>query len=164
MSPTQKKRFAIVAAILIGVALSVGLMLKAISTSVEYFRTPSQINNGEYTRDQTYRIAGLVRKGSVQRLEDGVTQQFTITDCVEDVRIQYTGILPDLFREGQAIVTLGAFTKSVSENTASGSEPMMVASQVLAKHDENYVPSEAADAVMLAQANKCDDAPGAVKY
>jgi len=74
MSPTQKKRFAIVAAILIGVALSVGLMLKAISTSVEYFRTPSQINNGEYTRDQTYRIAGLVRKGSVQRLEDGVTQ------------------------------------------------------------------------------------------
>jgi len=101
MSPTQKKRFIIVLAILAGVSISVALMLKAISTSVEYFRTPSQIHNGEYTFDQTYRVAGLVRKGSVSRLEDGVTQQFTITDCVENVRIQYTGILPDLFREGQ---------------------------------------------------------------
>jgi len=107
--------------------------------------------------------AGLVRKGSVERLDDGVTQRFTITDCVENVRIQYTGILPDLFREGQAIVTLGAFTSAPGVN-APDSGPMMIATQVLAKHDENYVPSEAADAVMLAQANKCDDAPGAVKY
>jgi len=163
MSPTQKKRFTIVLAILIGISLAVGLMLMAISSSVEYFRTPSQIHNGEYTVEQTYRIAGLVRKGSVKRLEDGVTQQFTVTDCVQDVRIQYTGILPDLFREGQAIVTLGAFTSSSDTNVA-GVGPMMIATQVLAKHDENYVPSEAADAVMLAQANKCDEAPGAVKY
>ena len=163
MSPTQTKRFIIVIAILVGISLAVGLMLMAVSSSVEYFRTPSQIHNGEYTADQTYRIAGLVRKGSVERLDDGVTQRFTITDCVENVRIQYTGILPDLFREGQAIVTLGAFTSTPGVN-ALNSGPMMIATQVLAKHDENYVPSEAADAVMLAQANKCDDAPGAVKY
>jgi len=77
MSPTQKKRFTIVLAILVGISLAVGLMLMSVSSSVEYFRTPSQIHNGEYTTDQTYRIAGLVRKGSVQRLDDGVTQRFT---------------------------------------------------------------------------------------
>ena len=160
MSPTQKKRFAIVIAILVGVTLAVTLALMAVSTSVEYFRTPSQIKNGEYTLDQTYRIAGLVRKGSVERLEDGVTQRFTVTDCEEDVRIQFTGILPDLFREGQAIVSLGKFTTS---ETSDGSL-MMVANKVLAKHDENYVPNEAADAVMLAQANKCNDTDGPVAY
>jgi len=124
MSPTQKKRFTIVAAILLGVSLAVGLMLMAVSSSVEYFRTPSQIHNGEFTNDQTYRIAGLVRKGSVNRLEDGVTQRFSITDCVHDVRVQYTGILPDLFREGQAIVTLGSFTQNEKSQT------MLVAKQV----------------------------------
>jgi len=138
MSPTQKKRFIIVIAILVGISLAVGLMLMAVSSSVEYFRTPSQIHNGEYTADQTYRIAGLVRKGSVERLDDGVTQRFTITDCVENVRIQYTGILPDLFREGQAIVTLGAFTSAPGVN-APDSGPMMIATQVLAKHSTNYV-------------------------
>ena len=158
MSPTQKKRFTIVAAILLGVSLAVGLMLMAISSSVEYFRTPSQIHNGEFTNEQTYRIAGLVRKGSVKRLEDGVTKRFSITDCVHDVRIQYTGILPDLFREGQAIVTLGSFTQNEKKKT------MLVAKQVLAKHDENYIPEEAAEAAMLAQANKCDDADGPVEY
>lgn len=159
MSPTQKKRFTIVISIVVGVALAVGLMLKAVSTSVEYFRTPTQIHNGEFTSEQTYRIAGLVRKGSVIRLEDGITQRFSITDCINDVRVQYTGILPDLFREGQAIVTLGVFT-----TTENSSETMLIAREVLAKHDENYVPKEAADAVMLAQANKCDDADGPVEY
>jgi len=158
MSPTQKKRFIIVACILAGVSLAALLMLQAISSSVEFFRTPSQIHNGEFTNDQTYRIAGLVRKGSVERLEDGVTQRFSVTDCVHDVRIQYTGILPDLFREGQAIVTLGAFS------TTEDKKPLLVARQVLAKHDENYIPEEAAEAAMLAQANKCDDVDGPVEY
>ena len=89
-----------------------------------------------------------------------MTQRFTVTDCEEDVRIQFTGILPDLFREGQAIVSLGKFTTS---ETSDGSL-MMVANKVLAKHDENYVPNEAADAVMLAQANKCNDTDGPVAY
>ena len=154
MSPTQKKRFIIVIAILIGMSLAVGLMLMAISSSVEYFRTPSQIHNGEYTTKQTYRIAGLVRKGSVQRLDDGVTQQFTITDCEENVRIQYTGILPDLFREGQAIVANGKLNI----------DTVLEANQVLAKHDENYVPKEAAETMMLAQANKCNTVDGPVSY
>jgi len=154
MSPTQKKRFTIVALILFGVGLTTFFGLMSIQSSIEYFRTPSQISSGEFDSEQTYKVAGLVKKGSVERLQDGVTQRFDITDCEHDVTVQYTGILPDLFREGQAIVTIGKFN----------AEPALVATQVLAKHDENYVPNEAADAMMLAQANKCDSADGPIKY
>lgn len=154
MSPSQKKRLAIVSLVLCGVALATFFAILSMSSSFEYFKTPTQIKTEGFEAQNTYKIAGLVRKGSLNRLEDGVTQQFNITDCENDVLIQYTGILPDLFREGQAIVTVGRFDTS----------SMLVASQVLAKHDENYVPNEAADAVMLQQANKCDDAEGPVKY
>lgn len=154
MSPSQKKRLAIVSLVICGVALATFFALMSMSSSFEYFKTPTQITTEGVDQKYNYRIAGLVRKGSLQRLEDGVSQQFRITDCENDVLIQYTGILPDLFREGQAIVTVGKFDANV----------MLVASQVLAKHDENYVPNEAADAVMLQQANKCDDAEGPVKY
>lgn len=154
MSPTQKKRFTVVAAILAGVGLATFFALKAFQANIEYFLTPKQINDGEFQSDQLYRIAGLVKKGSVLTMTDGVTKRFDVTDCEYDVTVQYTGILPDLFREGQAIVANGKFDEGA----------MMVANQVLAKHDENYVPNEAAEAVMLAQANKCDTTEGAVSY
>ncbi len=154
MSPTQKKRLTVIGLVLLGMSVATFLALQAMQSSIEYFRTPTQLSTEGFTPEQTYRVAGLVRKGSVKRLSDGVTQRFDITDCENDVTVQYTGILPDLFREGQAIVTVGKF------NT----EPALMASQVLAKHDENYVPNEAADAVMLAQANKCDEADGPVSY
>lgn len=154
MSPSQKKRFIMVAVILVGVALTAFFALMSMQTSIEYFRTPSQINAGEFDQQQRYRVAGLVKEGSVSRLSDGVTQRFTITDCEHDVTVQYTGILPDLFREGQAIVTVGQFDPTTT----------LVAAQVLAKHDENYVPSEAADAVMLAKADKCKSVDGPAVY
>ena len=154
MSPSQKKRFAIVSLIIAGVGAATFFSIMAMQSSFEYFRTPTQIKTEGFDAKQTYKLAGIVRKGSVSRLEDGVTQRFDITDCENDITIQYTGILPDLFREGQAIVTIGKFNN----------EPMLIASQVLAKHDENYVPNEAADAVMLQQANKCNDTDGPVKY
>ncbi|MCL4159286.1 UNVERIFIED_CONTAM: hypothetical protein GTU68_051304, partial [Idotea baltica] len=110
--------------------------------------------DGEFQTNQTYRIGGLVRTGTVFTLDDGVTKQFDITDCEYDVSIQYTGILPDLFREGQAIVALGQIDE----------RRLLVANQVLAKHDENYVPNEAAEAVMLAQANKCNETEDSVSY
>ena len=154
MSPSQKKRFIIVAMILAGVALATFFALMAMQSSIEYFRTPTQINAGEFTQQQRYKVAGLVKEGSVRRLEDGVTQRFTITDCEHDVTIEFTGILPDLFREGQAIVTVGQFNTQTT----------LIAAQVLAKHDENYIPSEAADAVMLAKANKCNSVEGPVDY
>ena len=154
MSPSQKKRLSIVAMVLVGVSVAAFFALMAMQSSFEYFKTPTQVRTEGVEATQTYRLAGLVRKGSVKRLEDGITQRFDITDCEHDVTVQYTGILPDLFREGQAIVTVGRFNE----------EPALIATQVLAKHDENYVPNEAADALMLAQANKCDDTNGPVKY
>lgn len=153
MSPTQKKRFTIVAAIVVGVSLASFFILKAFQANIEYFLTPKQINDGEYQANQLYRVGGLVKTGSVSTLSDGVTKRFDVTDCEYDVTVQYTGILPDLFREGQAIIINGKFENST-----------MIANQVLAKHDENYVPSEAAEAVMLAQANKCNTTEGPVSY
>lgn len=154
MSPTQRKRFAIVAVIIAGVSGATFFALQAMRENIEYFLTPKQINEGDYAVEQYYKIAGLVKNGSVRTASDGITRQFVITDCEFDVAVQYTGILPDLFREGQAIVSKGVFNK----------ERRMIATQVLAKHDENYVPNEAAEAVMLAQANKCDNAEGPVSY
>ena len=154
MSPTQKTRLTIVSFIVIGVSIATFFGLKAFNANIEYFLTPAQINNGEFVTDQRYRIGGLVKKGSVSTDEDGITRVFVVTDCEADVEVNYVGILPDLFREGQAIVATGV----IDDNR------VMQAGQVLAKHDENYVPNEAADAVMLAQANKCDDTDGAVKY
>ena len=159
MSPSQKKRFAFVALIITGVGAATFFAILAMQSSLEYFKTPTQINTEGFDLKQTYKLAGIVRKGSVVRLEDGVTQRFDVTDCESDVTIQYTGILPDLFREGQAIVSIGKF-----DDEPNDSQAMLIASQVLAKHDENYVPNEAADAVMLQQANKCNDTDGPVKY
>ncbi|NND81916.1 MAG: cytochrome c maturation protein CcmE [Gammaproteobacteria bacterium] len=154
MSPTQKKRLKIIGLIVTGVAIAAFFALRAFQANIEYFLTPAEISAGEFEPGVSYRIAGLVQKGSVSTLADGVTHQFTITDCVDDVVVQYTGILPDLFREGQAIVSLGKLN----------ADKLMIASQVLAKHDENYVPTEAADAMMLAQASKCDNAEGPISY
>lgn len=154
MSPTQKKRFTVIALLLTGVGTTTFFALNAMRANIEFFLTPAQINTGEYQPEQRYRVAGLVKKGSLETQQDGVTKRFVVTDCENDVTIQYTGILPDLFREGQAIVATGMINP----------DRLLVAGQVLAKHDEEYVPNEAADAVMLAQANKCDNVEGSVSY
>lgn len=154
MSPRQKKRLIIIALLFCGTGLATFFALKAFQANIEYFLTPQQINNQEYTTGQRYRIAGLVKKGSVKTLGDGITRAFDLTDCENDVTVQYTGILPDLFREGQAIVATGTINP----------QRLMIAQQVLAKHDENYVPTEAAETMMKAQANKCDTTEGIVEF
>ncbi|MEO0368877.1 MAG: cytochrome c maturation protein CcmE [Pseudomonadota bacterium] len=153
MSPNQKKRMVTVVAVLFGIAIATLLALQAMRSSIEFFLTPTEVEAGELAPAQIYKIAGIVKKNSLTRLEDGVTQQFVVTDCEHDVRIQYTGILPDLFREGQAIISTGMFD----------AQNMLIAKQVLAKHDENYVPKEAAQAMMQAQANKCDTTEGPIE-
>jgi cytochrome c-type biogenesis protein CcmE len=95
---------------------------------------------GEAPRDHTFRLGGLVSEGSVQRQADGLTVQFDVTDTLKNVKIQYTGILPDLFREGQGIVALGRLRD----------DGVFVADEVLAKHDENYMPPEVADSLQAA--------------
>ena len=135
MTPRQK-RMVLVGLILVGVAGAVFLALTAFQKNLLYFYTPSQVVSGEAPKDYTFRVGGLVVKGSVKRTE-GVTVRFDVTDGVATVPVVFTGILPDLFREGQGIISIGKLT-------AGG---VFEASEVLAKHDENYMPPEVGDAL-----------------
>jgi cytochrome c-type biogenesis protein CcmE len=137
MTPKRKKRLLLIALMVAGVGIAAGFALKAFNENLMFFYTPSAIVAGEAPLDHPIRAGGLVTTGSVKRKADGLTVRFDITDNAETVTIQYTGILPDLFREGQGIVALGEL----------GKDRLFVASEVLAKHDENYMPPEVADAL-----------------
>lgn len=137
MNPVRKKRLIIVLAILAGMAATVGLAVFALSENINLFYTPSEIAAGNAPTDARIRAGGLVKEGSVQRNEDALTVSFVVTDGDADITIEYRGILPDLFREGQGIVALGRLN----------SDKVLVADEVLAKHDENYMPPEVEDAL-----------------
>lgn len=135
MTPRQR-RMILVGLILAGVAGAVFLALTAFQKNLLYFYTPSQVTSGEAPKDYTFRVGGLVVKGSVKRSE-GVTVRFDVTDGVATVPVVFTGILPDLFREGQGIISIGKLN----------GQGVFEASEVLAKHDENYMPPEVGDAL-----------------
>ncbi len=137
MNPVRKKRLIIVLAILAGMAATVGLAVFALSENINLFYTPTEIAEGKAPQDARIRAGGLVREGSVQRNEDALTVRFVVTDGDADVTIEYKGILPDLFREGQGIVALGRLNE----------QGVLVSDEVLAKHDENYMPPEVGDAL-----------------
>lgn len=137
MNPVRKKRLFIVLAILAGVGVAVALALSALQQNINLFYTPTQIAAGEAPEGTRIRAGGLVEQGSVQRDADALNVAFRVTDGVKSVTIQYQGILPDLFREGQGIVALGKVN----------SDGVLVADEVLAKHDENYMPPEVAQAL-----------------
>ena len=135
MTPRQK-RMVLVGLILAGVAGAVFLALTAFQKNLLYFYTPSQVAAGEAPKDYTVRVGGLVVQGSVKRSE-GVTVRFDVTDGAATVPVTYTGILPDLFREGQGIISIGKMN----------GQGVFEASEVLAKHDENYMPPEVGEAL-----------------
>ena len=137
MNPVRKKRLFIVLAILAGVGIAVALALSALQQNINLFYTPTQITNGEAPKDTRIRAGGMVAEGSVQRSGDSLDVQFVVTDFARNVTIRYHGILPDLFREGQGIVALGKLND----------EGVLVADEVLAKHDENYMPPEVTKAL-----------------
>jgi cytochrome c-type biogenesis protein CcmE len=138
MTPKRKKRLLLVLLIVAGVASAVTLMMKALNENINLFYSPAQVVAGEAPKGHTFRLGGLVAVGSVKREGDqGLTVHFDVTDEAEQVTIAYTGILPDLFREGQGIVALGKL----------GNDGIFVADEVLAKHDENYMPPEVAEAL-----------------
>jgi cytochrome c-type biogenesis protein CcmE len=120
-----------------GVAIAAGFALKAFNENLMFFYTPSAVAAGEAPVGRAIRVGGLVTTGSVKRQADGLTVLFDITDNAETITVQYTGILPDLFREGQGIVALGKLQDG----------NLFIADEVLAKHDENYMPPEVADAL-----------------
>ncbi|NWL78636.1 cytochrome c maturation protein CcmE [Pseudomonas taiwanensis] len=137
MNPVRKKRLFIILAILAGVGIAVALALSALQQNINLFYTPTQIANGEAPQDTRIRAGGMVEKGSVQRSGDSLDVQFVVTDFAKSVTIRYHGILPDLFREGQGIVALGKLN----------GDGVLVADEVLAKHDENYMPPEVTKAL-----------------
>jgi cytochrome c-type biogenesis protein CcmE len=142
MHPQRKKRLRLIVFLVVAVAIAVGLAMYSLSQNINLFQTPTQIANGEVQPGRTIRAGGLVVEGSVVRDAEGLGVTFKVTDGQSEVPIHYDGILPDLFREGQGIVALGQLqTSGVFE-----------ASEVLAKHDENYMPPEVQDA--LEQAHK----------
>ena len=140
MKPRHKRFIAIsVGVAALGVAAA--LVLSAFQSNLVFFFTPSQVAANEAPQGRAFRIGGLVTPGSVKRQPDGVTVQFVVTDTAKDIPVVYRGILPDLFREGKGVVAQGQL----------GADGVFRASEVLAKHDENYMPPDAAHAVEQAQ-------------
>jgi cytochrome c-type biogenesis protein CcmE len=134
LTKTHKKRLGLVLLIVIGISTTVALAISAFRENMLYYFTPTQIMAGEAPTDRVIRVGGMVNKGSVQRATENLQVTFQVTDYQHTLPIQYTGILPDLFREEQGIVAIG---KMQTNGT-------FLASQVLAKHDEKYMPPEVA--------------------
>jgi cytochrome c-type biogenesis protein CcmE len=139
MSPKQKQRLVVVSLLVLGLGTGVTLVLMALNENINLFYTPSQVAAGEVPANEHFRIGGMVTDGSVEKVEGALTVRFKLNDSVEEVQLEYAGILPDLFREGQGIVAEGKL------NNAG----VFVASQVLAKHDENYMPPEVEHALKM---------------
>jgi cytochrome c-type biogenesis protein CcmE len=123
-----------------GIGVAAALVLNAFQSNLVFFFTPTQVAANEAPRDRAFRIGGLVEEGSVQRDKDALTVRFRVTDTAKTIPVVYVGILPDLFREGKGVVAQGRI----------GPDGTFKASEVLAKHDENYMPPEAADALKKA--------------
>jgi cytochrome c-type biogenesis protein CcmE len=137
----RSRRKVLILAVVFGVSISTVLGLTAFEENLLYFYSPTQVKSGEAPKTHTFRVGGLVVDGSVKRAPDSLTVQFDVTDNEESMTVEYTGILPDLFREGQGIVAMGGFK----------SDGRFVADEVLAKHDEEYMPPEVAAALQAAE-------------
>lgn len=136
MNSTQKKRLGLIAGGLIICGAAAALVFNAFEENLVFFFSPSQVAAHEAPEGRAFRIGGFVLEGSVQRQKDGVTVRFEVTDTAHTVPVTYKGSLPDLFKEGKGVVAQGKLQNGV-----------FVADQVLAKHDENYMPPEAEKAV-----------------
>ena len=134
----RHKRLALAVGVLAAVGISAALVLNAFQSNLVFFYSPTQVASKEVPNSRAFRLGGLVEAGSVRR--DGVSVRFVVTDTAMTVPVRYEGILPDLFKEGKGVVAQGKL---------QGGE--FVASEVLAKHDENYMPPEAAEALKRAQ-------------
>ena len=145
---TRHKRIALIIGGLAVLGFVVALVLNAFQSNLVFFFSPTQVAAGEAPKGKSFRIGGLVKEGTIKREADGVTLRFVMTDTERDMTVAYKGILPDLFKEGKGAVAQGKL----------GEDGVFVASEVLAKHDENYMPPEAVkalgDAQQRAAANK----------
>ncbi len=132
MTPTRRKRLYLVLGILAGVAIAAVLALQAFRSNVMFFFDPTQVAEGEVQEGARFRLGGMVQEGSVQRVSGTLETRFVVTDFKHELNVTYSGVLPDLFKEGQGVVAHGRLN-------AGG---IFVADEVLAKHDEKYMPPE----------------------
>ena len=135
----RTRRLAIIVGGVASIGVAAALVLNALNSSVAFFFTPTQVSAGEAPKARVFRVGGLVKQGTLKR--DGMTVEFIITDTARDTPVRYTGILPDLFKEGKGAVAQGRLDDS----------GRFAATEVLAKHDENYMPPEAQHALDQAQ-------------
>lgn len=140
MNPIRKKRLYLIGMMVAGIGVAAWLALNAFDENLMFFYSPSEVVEGKAPTGHPFRIGGLVANNSVTRRSDGLTTAFDVTDNDKTVTVEYTGILPDLFREGQGIVALGQLNEG----------GVFIANEVLAKHDENYMPPEVADSLKTA--------------
>ena len=138
---TRHKRAALIVGSIAALGVAAALVLNAFQSNLVFFFTPTQVSAGEAPQSRVFRIGGMVQTGSVERQSDGLTVKFIVTDTAKEMPVMYTGILPDLFREGKGVVAQGKL----------GVDGMFRADEVLAKHDENYMPPEAQHAVEQAK-------------
>ena len=143
MNPTRKRRLIIVLVIVVAAALAVGLGVYALQQNMNYLLTPSQVQSGQAAGYKTFRLGGMVKAGSVQRSNTSLKTTFTVVDAGGAMPVEYTGILPDLFRDNQSVIATGHMDNA-----------RFIATQVLAKHDETYMPKELKDAMAKAHAQK----------
>ena len=132
MKPARKQRLLLIGIMVVGASLATAFALKSFNDNLMYFFPPKDVVAGKAPKDALFRLGGMVVKGTVERLGNGMTVRFKLTDYEKEVTVEYTGILPDLFREGQGIVAHGRLNP----------QGVFVAEEVLAKHDENYMPPE----------------------
>jgi len=143
MNPTRKRRLTIVLSILAAAAVAAVLVVLALQNNMNYLLTPSQVQSGEAAGYQTFRLGGMVKAGSIQRDSDSLKVTFTVVDADGAMPVEYTGILPDLFRDNQSVIATGHMDNA-----------RFVATEVLAKHDETYMPKELKDAMAKAHEAK----------
>jgi len=141
MNPIRKRRLIVISLIVLAVGCAAALTVFALQQNMTYLYSPTEVEAGKAPMNSAFRLGGVVKEGSVHRVAGTLTTDFTITDRFQDMPVQYTGILPDLFREGQSVITTG--------HMSGGG---FTATQVLAKHDETYMPKEVADAIAKAKA------------
>ena len=137
MTPTRKRRLIGILLILAGVGVASTIAFFSLQQNLLYFQSPSEIAEVDMPPGRQFRLGGLVKPGSVSREQGGLATQFIVTDGPAEMIVKYVGILPDLFREGQGVIARGALNE----------EGRFMATEVLAKHDENYMPPEVADAL-----------------
>ena len=147
MTPTRKRRLIVISLIVAAVAIAATLTVFALQQNMTYLFSPSEVHDGHAPKDARFRLGGVVEEHSIRRAGDSLKVDFTVTDRFQNIPVEYTGILPDLFREGQSVVATGTMQSG-----------RFVATEVLAKHDETYMQPEVADAIAKAKAAHVDRA------